>query len=95
LQINTKNVKTLVKVYILWVLADTVSLILFLPFIFEDGIESIAMDIAAGWAKALIPPPLNFILQLETGPEFFVLQLVIFSVLVYWFYFRHMTEKSH
>ncbi|MEM2094930.1 MAG: hypothetical protein QXI32_06505 [Candidatus Bathyarchaeia archaeon] len=89
MQINKKNVKTLLTLYLIWVVADTVSLILFLPLIFESGVEANLVDISLGWARALIPPPLNFALDLETGPEFFVLQLVIASILCYWFFLRN------
>ena len=95
MKINRKNVRAILKLYILWIVADTVSVLLFLPFILEYGVEDSLMDIAVGWAKALIPPPLNFVLDLETGPEFFVLQLLIFTVLVYWFFFRHGAEENH
>jgi len=89
LPINRKNVKTVVKLYILWIAADTISLVLFLPSILEYGIENSTPQIAAGWAKGLVPPPLNFVLDLDTGPEFFVMQLLIFTLLGYWFFLRH------
>ena len=95
MKINRKNVRAILKLYILWIVADTVSVLLFLPFILEYGVEDSLMDIAVGWAKALIPPPLNFAFGLETGPEFFVLQLLIFTVLLYWFFFRHGAEDNH
>ena len=95
MKINRKNVRTILKLYILWIVADTVSVVFFLPSVLEYGIENNLMDIALGWAKALVPPPLNFALDLETGPEFFVLQLVIFTVLVYWFFYRHGAGENH
>ena len=89
MSVNKKNVKTLAKLYVLWIAADTISLILFLPSIFEYGLENSLTQIAAGWAKGMVPPPLNFVFDLDTGPEFFVMQLLVFTLLVYWFFLRH------
>ncbi len=92
MQLNKKNLKTVLRIYLLWVVADTVSLVLFLPFIIESGVEANLTDISMGWAKALVPPPLNFALGLETGPEYFIMQLLIMTVLSYWFFLRHRLQ---
>lgn len=89
MSVNRKNVKTVVKLYVLWIAADTISLVLFLPSILEYGIENSLTQIAAGWAKGLVPPPLNFAFELDNGPEFFVMQLLVFTLLAYWFFLRH------
>jgi len=89
LSIDKENVKTVAKLYILWIAADTLSVLLFLPAIFEYGLENSLAQIVAGWAKGLVPPPMSFVFNLETGPEFFVMQLLVFTLLAYWFFLRH------
>ncbi len=87
-----ENIKTIAKLYVLWVAATSISLVLFLPSIFEFGLENSLVQIVGGWAKGLVPPPMNFVLDLDTGPEFFVMQLVVFTLLIYWFFLRRKGE---
>jgi hypothetical protein len=94
LQVNIENVKTIMHLYAMWVFADIATLGVFGIVSLWDEFEGGLGTLVKEGIKGLIPVPLNFAFNLQTSPEIFVMQLMIFTFLLYWFFWIRKSRKK-